>query len=113
MRSPCSGGKHVILRKWLTAAAMSASLVLGAILPVSAAEKKQTEFTFGVLRSATPEAARAQCEAWLKSTGKMDQQALDAAWASTDCVLDNVAAALKLGSPEAATILGASANAEK
>jgi len=92
---------------------MSASFVLGATLPASAGERKQTEFTFGALRAATPEAAKAQCEAWLKSTGKMDQQAFEAMWTSTDSVLDKVAGALKLGNPEAATILGASANAEK
>jgi len=103
----------VILRKWLTAAALSASVVLGATLPASAGERKQTEFTFGVLRTATPEAAKAQCEAWLKSTGNMNPQAFEAVWTSTGPVLDNVVATLKIGSPDAATILGASANAEK
>jgi hypothetical protein len=102
-----------MIRKWLTAAAMSAGLVLGATLPASAGEKKQTEFTFGVLRTATPEAAKATSEAWLKSTGKMDQSAFNAVWESTDTVLDKVAASLKIGSPEAAAILTASANAEK
>ncbi len=103
----------MILRKWLTAAALSASIVLGATLPAVSGERKQTEFTFGALRAATPEAAKAQCEAWLKSTGKMNEQAFETAWTSTDSVLDKVVATLKIGSPEAATILGASANAEK
>ena len=104
----------MILRKWLTAATLSAGVLLGATLSAPAGEKKQTEFTFGVLRTATPESAKAQCEAWLKSTGKMDPQAFNGVWASPDAVLDNVVATLKIGSTEAATILGAAAaNAEK
>ena len=104
----------MILRKWLTAAALSASFALGVALPASAGEKKPTEFTFGALRTATPEAAKAQAETWLKSTGKMDQKAFDAVWADPDStVLDKVAETLKIGSPEAAKILDESAKADQ
>jgi hypothetical protein len=103
----------VILRKWFTAAAVSASLVLSATGLASAAERKQSEFTFGVLRIASTEAAKSQCEAWLKTTGKMDQNAFDAVWASSDPVLDKVAGSLKMGNSEAAAVLSASANADR
>jgi len=104
---------HVNLRKWLTAAAI-ASIVLGASLPASAAEKKSSEFTFGALRTTSVEVAKAQSEAWLRSVGKMDQKALDAVWAQEDLtVLDKVAESLKLGSADAAKLLADSANAEK
>jgi hypothetical protein len=101
------------LRKWVTAAALSASFALGLALPASAAEKK-TEFTFGALRSASAEAAKSQAEAWLQSTGKMDQKSFDAIWSQDDLtVLDKVAESLKLGSADAAKLLTESANAEK
>jgi hypothetical protein len=105
----------VILRKWLTAAAVSAGLALGAAMPATAAEKKPTtEFTFGVLRTASPEAARSQAQEWLKSTGKMDQKAFEAVWAVEDhTILEKVAETFKLGSPEAANILKASARADR
>ena len=103
----------MILRKWLTAAALSASFVLGVALPATAAEKK-TEFTFGALRTATPEEAKSQSGAWLKSTGKMDEKAFEVVWASDDLtVLDKVAETLKIGSADAAKILNASAIADK
>jgi len=102
----------VTLRKWLTAAALSAGLALGTTLPATAAEKK-TEFTFGALRTATAEAAKTQAETWLKSTGKMDQTAFEAIWAAEDLtVLDKVADTLKLGSADAAKILNEAAKAE-
>jgi len=105
----------VILRKWLTAAALSTGLALGVALPATAAEKKATtEFTFGVLRTASPEAARNQSQDWLKGVGKLDQKAFDAIWATEDfTILDKVAETLKLGSPEAAKILTASAKADR
>jgi len=112
MRNPVLGGNHVNLRKWLTAAALSASLVLGATLPATAAEKK-TEFTFGALRTASVEAAKAQAETWLKSTGKMDQRAFSAVWSQDDLsVLDKVAETLKLGNADAAKLLNEAANSE-
>ncbi len=104
----------MILRKWLTAAALSASFALGMALPAMAVEKKTVEFTFGVLRTAKPEVAKQQAAAWLKTTGKMNEKQFEAIWATEDAtVLDKVADTLKLGSPEAAKILDASAKAEK
>jgi hypothetical protein len=103
----------VIPRKWLAAAALSASFALGVTLPATAADKK-TEFTFGALRSSSIEEAKSLSAAWLKSTGKMDQKAFDAVWAQDDLtVLDRVADTLKLGNADAAKILNESANAEK
>lgn len=102
------------LRKWLTAAAMSAGLMFGSTLPASAAEKTKNEFTFGALRTTSVEVAKTQAETWLKSTGKFDQKAFDAVWAQEDLtVLDKVADTLKLGNADAAKILNDSAAAEK
>jgi hypothetical protein len=96
----------------LTAAALSASFALGAALPASAVEKKP-EFTFGALRTAPVEVAKAKAADWLKSTGKMDQKAFEAIWANEDMtVLDKVAETFKIGSADAAKLLAESANAE-
>ena len=57
------------VRKWLTAAAVAAGLSLGSTLSAGAADPK-TEYTFGTLRPATPEAGKVQAEAWLKKAGK-------------------------------------------
>ena len=103
----------MILRKWLTAAALSAGMVLSTSLPADAADKK-AEFTFGALRTPTIEVAKEQAATWLKTTGKMDQKAFDAIWAAEDLtILDKVSDTLKLGSPEAAKIITDSAKAEK
>jgi len=104
----------VTLRKWLTAAALSTGLVFGSTLTATAAEKIKNEFTFGALRTAPVEAAKAKAETWLKSTKNFDQKAFDAIWAQEDLtVLDKVADTLKLGDAEAARILNASAIADK
>ena len=95
------------LRKWLTMAVVAAGLGLGATLPASAADTK-TEFTFGTLRAATPEVAKAQAEAWLKKAGKFDQAAFDKIWAQEEAsVLDKTLATLEFGSPEAKKIMDA------
>jgi hypothetical protein len=92
----------------------AAALALGLTLPATAADVKKSEFTFGALRAASPEAAKAQAEAWLKSVNKFDQKALDAIWAQEDLtVLDKVAEALKLGSADAKKLLDESAFADK
>ena len=102
------------LRKWLTAAALSAGLVFGSTMPAAAAEKTKNEFTFGALRTTSLEAAKAQAQIWLKSTDKFDQKAFDAVWAQEDLtVLDKVADTLKLGSADAARILNESAAADR
>jgi len=103
----------VIIRKWFAAAALSTGLALGVAMPAHTAEKKTTEFTFGVLRTSTPEVAQTQAANWLKSTGKMDQKKFDEIWKAEDLtILDKVAETLKIGSPEAARIIDASAKAE-
>jgi hypothetical protein len=64
--------------------------------------------TFGTLRATTPEAARAQAEAWLKEVGKADaatQKALADIWQGDRTVLDKVSDTLALGSPEAEALL--------
>ena len=103
----------MILRKWLAAAALSASFIAGANLSARAAERK-TEFTFSALRAASPEAAKDMAGTWLKSTGKMDQKAFDAIWAQDEMtVLDRVSETLKLGSPDAAKLLNESQYADR
>src|SRR5438874_10216180 len=65
--------------------------------------------TFGALQSASPEVARTQALAWLKSTGKNDAatlKAFDAVWSQSDRpVLDRVAETLSLGDAAAAKLL--------
>jgi hypothetical protein len=99
----------VTVRKWLTTAVIAAGLGLGGATSAGAADTK-AEFTFGALRAATPEVAKAQAEAWLKKVGKFDQAAFDKIWADQDAsVLDRTLAGLELGNADAKTIL-ASAN---
>jgi hypothetical protein len=101
----------VSARKWLTAAAAVAGLWLGLSPPGGAAEPK-AELTFGSLRAATPEQAKAQAEAWLKKVGKFDQAAFDKVWAQPEAsVLDRTLASLALGSDEAKKVLDLAKNA--
>ncbi len=71
-------------------------------------ETKETP-SFGTLRNATPDEARTQAQAWLKSVGKTDaatQKAFDEIWANEGrAVLDRVADSLALGDVEAAKLL--------
>ena len=83
---------------------------MGAIAPASAADAKN-EYTFGSLRAATPEAAQAQAEAWLKKVGKFDAAAFAKIWSAEEVtVLDRTLATFELGSPDAKTILAAARN---
>src|SRR4051812_40072926 len=98
---PLPGGCAVTVRKWLTTAVVAAGLGLGATLSATAADPSKAEYTFGSLKAATPEAAKAQAEAWLKKTGKFDQAAFNKIWAEAETsVLDRTLATLELGSPE-------------
>lgn len=100
------------VRTWLSAAAVSAGVILGGIGSTTAAEKSP-EFTFGRLDVANTEVAKLKAEAWLKSTGKMEAGKFNAVWGNTDTtILDKLAETFKLGSPEAAKIIDESANAE-
>jgi hypothetical protein len=100
----------VTVRKWLTTAVVAAGLGLGSALTAAAAEK--AEYTFGSLTAATPDAAKAQAQAWLKKAGKFDQAAFDKIWAQEEAsVLDRTLASLELGSPEAKAIMDQARNA--
>ena len=93
------------IRKLFAAAALSAGL---AVPPpgVAAEPAKKPAFGFSTLKAATPEAAKAKAEAWLKSVGKFDQAAFDKVWADESrTVLDRTADSLALGNTEAAAIL--------
>ncbi len=64
--------------------------------------------SFGTLRTADPQAVRAQAEAWLKEAGQADlgtQKAFAAIWAGDRTVLDKVSDTLCLVSPEAKKLL--------
>jgi hypothetical protein len=103
----------VFVRNALTGVAVAAGLWLGLAPPGEAASPK-AEFTFGSLRAATPEAGKAQAEAWLKKVGKFDQAAFDKIWAEQDLsVLDRTLASLELGSADAKAVLAVARNAEK
>jgi hypothetical protein len=100
----------VTVRKWLTVAAVAAGLGLGTALPAPAADTKG-QFTFGSLRTLSPDAGKAKAEAWLKKAGKFDQAAFDKIWAQDEVsVLDRTLATLELGSPEAKKVLAAGTN---
>jgi hypothetical protein len=100
----------VSTRQWLTSAAVAAGLVLGLAPPGGAADPK-AEYTFGSLKAATPEAGRAQAEAWLKKAGKFDPAAFEKVWAEDVSVLDRTIATLELGSPEAQRAMAVARNA--
>jgi hypothetical protein len=92
---------------------MSAGIVLGSTMTSLAADNK-SEYVFGSLKAASVESARSQSEAWLKSTGKMNEDAFAKIWANGELtVLDRVAETFKLGSPEAAKVLALAENAEQ
>lgn len=96
------------IRKWLASTMAAAGLAVGSISPVGAAETtpERVEYTFGTLRTLSVEKARAQAEAWLKSTGKFDQAAFEKIWSRSDAtVLDRVTDTLSLGSIDAAKVI--------
>jgi hypothetical protein len=102
------------IRKWLITSALSLGVGIGAVGTTTAAETKlKTEYNFGALQIATPESAKAQAEAWLKSTGKSyDSAAFAKIWATEEVsVLDRTLASLELGSDEAKKVMAAARNA--
>jgi tetratricopeptide (TPR) repeat protein len=99
----------VNLTRWFSVAALTL-LLLGTGQVQADAEKKPMKETasFSLLRSPTPEAARSQALAWLKSVGKTDaatMKAFEQIWAGDRPLLDKVAATLALGDPAAAKLL--------
>lgn len=98
------------VRKWLTTAALSTGLGLGMVVPAWSAEPK-ADYTFGTLRSTSPEAAKSQAEAWLKKAGKFDQKAFEQIWSQGEVsVLDKTLATLELGSADAKAVLASGRN---
>ncbi|HEX3149609.1 MAG TPA: hypothetical protein VHR66_16155 [Gemmataceae bacterium] len=98
------------VRKWLTTALVAAGLALGSSVSANAADK--AEYTFGSLRALTPEAGKAQAEAWLKKVGKFDQAAFDKIWSEAEVsVLDRTIATLELGNADAKAAMTAARNA--
>jgi hypothetical protein len=97
----------VKIRLLLAATALSTGLSVIPVSPAIAAEPaKKPTYGFSTLRAATPEAAKAKAEAWLKSNGKFDQAAFNKIWADENrTVLDRTADSLALGNTEAAAIL--------
>jgi len=94
-----------MIRKLLAATALATGL---AGTPVFAADpaKPAPSFGFSTLRTATPDAAKAKAEAWLKSVGKYDAASFAKVWAEESrTVLDRTADSLALGNSEAARIL--------
>lgn len=71
--------------------------------------------TFGALRPASVDAARAQALVWFKSAGKTDaasMKAFDAIWAQNQrTVLERVAETFCLGNPSAATLMSSAQDA--
>ena len=102
------------IRQWLTSAALSAGLGLGAVVPAYAADKK-VEFTFGSLQAVSVEAAKGQAEAWLKKASpSYDAAALAKIWADDEAsVLDRTLATLEMGSADAKKILADARNADR
>ena len=97
--------------RWFCVPALApALLLLGSGLAQADAETKAPKEipSFGSLRSALPEAARAQAETWLKEVGKTDaatQKAFADIWNGDQTVLDKVAETLCLGSADAKRLL--------
>jgi tetratricopeptide (TPR) repeat protein len=92
----------------IAAAAVSAGAALG--VPAQAADAVKPAYTFGTLRTATPEQAKAKAAAWLTAVGRMDPAAFEAIWADESrSVFDRTVATLVLGSPEAAALLAEAA----
>ncbi|VTT96605.1 Hypothetical conserved protein OS=uncultured planctomycete GN=HGMM_F01A04C09 PE=4 SV=1 [Gemmataceae bacterium] len=98
----------MVIRKLVAAAVLSTGFAAVDAAPAFAADPaaKQPMFGFSTLRAATPEAAKAKVEAWLKSVDKFDKAAFDKVWADEGrTVLDRTADSLALGNTEAAVIL--------
>jgi hypothetical protein len=99
----------VRLTRWFTALTVLVSSGSVTLHAADADRRAGREVaSFGSLRSAAPEAVRAQAEAWLKSAGKTDGaslKAFNAAWDGDRPVLDKVTDTLTLGNASAAKLL--------
>lgn len=94
------------IRTLCAAAALSTGLVAFPVNSASAADPAKPAFGFSTLKAATPAAAKAKCEAYLKAINKFDADAFNKIWADESrTVLDRTADSLALGNSEAAEIL--------
>lgn len=93
-------------RLWLSVLALTAVAIGGL-----QAAPDQRQPTFGALETMSPEAARAQAQAWLQGVGKTDAQTMQqfqAIWKQEERpVLDRLADTFALGSADAARELAA------
>jgi hypothetical protein len=102
---------------WHLPALASAALLLGGTSLVAAdGDKKPVKelASFGTLQSPTPEAAKAEALAWLKSV-KNDAaslQAFDAIWGTDRSLLEKVTDTLTLGDANAAKLLAGARDAK-
>jgi hypothetical protein len=101
-------------RYW--ALALSSLLVFGGNLLADKAKPAKADSAFGTLQSATPEEARAQAQAWLKSQGKSDAtttKAFESIWADKESTLiEKVTDTLTLGDPTAKQLLADAGSAK-
>jgi hypothetical protein len=95
-----------MIRKLLAATVLATGLAAVDATPASAADPGKPVFGFSTLKSATPEAAKAKTEAWLKSVGKFNEGEFNSIWAKEGrTVLDRTADSLVIGNPGAKAIL--------
>ncbi|QEL14028.1 hypothetical protein [Limnoglobus roseus] len=108
----------MVIRKWVATAALSAvtGLAISATEPATSIPAAGTPaapmiYTFGTLRTAKADEARAKSAAYLTATHKLDQAAFDKIWANEGrSVLDRTIDSLVLGSPDIAAALKTAKN---
>lgn len=97
-------------RKILAAATLATGLAAPTTTLAADTDTNPT-YGFSALKAMSPEAAKAKCETWLKSTGKFDQAKFDAVWSEKGrTVLDRVADSIALGNPDAAKLVADARN---
>ena len=85
------------IRQFLASTALTSLIATGllgiqASSAVAAEPTKKPTFGFSSLKAATPEAAKAKAEAWLKAAGNFDEAAFNKIWAEENrSVLDRTA----------------------
>ncbi len=109
----------MVVRKWrklFGAAALSAVAVTGSGFPIRAAEPAPMPiapaiYTFGTLRAAKPDEAKAKSETYLKAAGKFDAAAFGRVWANESrSILDRTVESLALANPDVTALLKAAKN---
>lgn len=104
----------MVIRKWFAAATLSAVAVTGTGFPIRAAEPAApapTIYTFGTLRTAKADEAKAKSEAYLKGANKLDAAAFAKIWANEGrSVLDRTVESLALANPDVTAVLKAAKN---